>query len=355
MKVTLNPRPDARFGQDLLARRAAANLGLRSLACRNGAYETLPAGTDLIISHNLDLDVDAQFIKRNDGNLPVVGHIHCQFKYYDIAQQRRISAALKKIRVGVVPARFLQHYFAKRFPSVKWRLAYNGIDASRFSIPSDEQRMQFRNEWGISKSKLVAIVGRLENAKGLQIIEEMCKRLSGYDVALFLQYPFDPQMHGNEVPDRLLRYSPNNILLFPDENPGSTTIIPYCDLLVTTSLSEACPLVVIEALTAGVPVIGTKATCFYDELSDIGIPCDSFFFFNLPEGCETKQHRSELTIASSEAGELAQALLSKAEGWPNSGNAARTSLSESVKRSPITEDSMFRSFAQIYNEAIDLH
>jgi glycosyltransferase involved in cell wall biosynthesis len=319
----------------------------------NGKYRFSSAGIRLVISHNLDLESDAECIQQIDNRIPAVAHIHCQFGYYSAEQRKRIAAALKKVRVGIAPARFLQRYFAEMFPSVDWRVVYNGVDAVRFSIRSSEQRRRFRAKWRIpDHHKLIGIVGRLEKAKGLQIIREMCRQVGHYDVALLLQYPANARANDNEVALRLQRQNPEKIALLPDANPGSTTVIPYCDQLVSPSLSEACPLVVLEALTAGVPVMGTKGSCFYDELADIGIPGDRFFFLDLPGSCDTKEERSKLGVSSAVAREVAEALLTKAQAWPVSGDAERWSLSEKVKYSPISEDAMLRAFSRIYEEAL---
>jgi len=118
------------------------------------------------------------------------------------------------------------------------------------------------------------------------------------------------------------------------------------------SLSEVCPLVVLEAFTAGVPVLGTQATPFYNELPQLGMPAWSYRFVPLPNEGRFNVDWSELSMNATEARKLAGQLLHFAANWPCPKEEARKALSQKALSAGFDQDTMIASFQKIYESAI---
>ena len=126
---------------------------------------------------------------------------------------------------------------------------------------------------------------------------------------------------------------------------------------LTPSLSEVAPLVVLEAFSAGVVVMGTCATPFYDELSSLGIPNTAYTFLPFPATEDLCAERQSLRVADLTALSLslslsADKLVQLAEMLPMSTYNERCSISQAAYNAGFTQEQMLGSFQAIYDEAL---
>jgi glycosyltransferase involved in cell wall biosynthesis len=290
--------------------------------------------------------------------LASVIHVHCQYSYFDGLQQGNIKRCLSRADFGITPARFLTTQLARCFPDVEWRTVYNGIDTRRFRPSTSEERRLWRREHGIPEHcLLIGFVGRLERAKGLEILEEFVRLSANTRLHLLLQFlahstrPAVCAYHATAT--RVQQSAPGRVSLFPDTDLSTDRPVRYFDVLFTPSLSEVCPLVVLEAFHSGVPVLATRATPFYTELQDFSLPSDCLHLVDLPD--LSAQSRSDLSVPADAASSVAQRLVTIAASLQPPDDDYRARLSGSTGEAGFTQQQMLTSFNHIYSEAIERH
>jgi len=138
-------------------------------------------------------------------------------------------------------------YFAafvgyRRPPVILW----NGVDTDTFTTADQRARQLAREELGLDPSRPVLLfVGRFVEKKGLALIERLTRCVPDATWTLAGWGPIDPQQWGAA-----------NVRVFSGRR-GSSLLPLYhaADLLVLPSIGEGLPLVVQEAMSAGIPVL----------------------------------------------------------------------------------------------------
>ena len=137
----------------------------------------------------------------------------------------------------------------------------NGIDLNRYPLLDDEPA-SLRKKLGIgSETFLLGFLGRFMEQKGfLDLIEALERIFSSAEVnrpvRLLAVGSGDCLVNYRKV---LLRH-PNAArnIAFMDHVPVAAPVLRELDLLVMPSLWEACPILPMEAMCMGVPVLGTS-------------------------------------------------------------------------------------------------
>lgn len=356
MKVLLNPRSAEAYGQDFLAHALGSTCDLTTLTATNGAYAPSDSDPSLVVSMNLDEKADSEFVRTLPTQATTVAHVHCRYHFYSDLQRANLESALNRVRIGIVPAAFHRDEFTRAFPSVDWRVVHNGVDRSRYAVATEEERHRFRRNLGIDEdSKIVLFTGRLEDAKGLQVLRQFARRIAGTDMLLLVQFPANSQHAASAysgAATALREICRNGVILHPDTDLSAERPVRFADILITPSLSEVAPLVVLEAFNAGVVVIGTCATPFYDELSSLGIPDTAYTFLPFPANENLSVERQSLRVADSTASYLADKLIQLAEMSPMSSYRERRNISDAAYNAGFSQEQMLASFREIYNEAL---
>jgi glycosyltransferase involved in cell wall biosynthesis len=132
----------------------------------------------------------------------------------------------------------------------------NGVDVNEFA-PIDGY-VDYRYEWGVEKSSvLITLVGYLEEIKGhrylLQALPDVLRRHSNVVVAFVgdgvLRTSLEAYVRENNLSDHVI---------FAGWHEDVHRILAVSDILVLPSISEGMPLVVLEAMAAGLPVVATR-------------------------------------------------------------------------------------------------
>ncbi len=318
---------------------------------RSGDLSKAGEVSSLLVSQNPELNDDNRFIGAVAPNVALVVHVHSQYHYYNVNARVTLKQSLERARYGVTPARFQTHDLSDRFPNVTWRTVYNGVDPRRYYPSNWEQRRLWRNERGIPEDcTLVCFIGRLEPAKGSDILEKFCGFISDGRLHVLIQFPSENERYRLEAV-RLKELNPEHVHLLHDELT-SERAIRHCDVLLTPSLSEVCPLVVLEAFHCGLNVIGTKATPFYEDLPDFGMPPESYKFLELPSDVDVRRPREELGVPSATAETLAHSLMEVARTLSVPNDDQREATSGIIGRSPLTQDHMLQELQEVYENAV---
>lgn len=358
MKILLNPRTNEAYGQDFLAKALLKSCGLIEAVTGNAGTYTVPSDNlDLVVSMNLDEDADSHFISTLPETVKTVAHIHCRNSFYSDAERANIAFAIGRVNLGIALAEFHQTELKQVFPTVDWRVVNNGIDRSRFRVSSEEERSDFKRRLFIDDSKkLILFVGRLEDAKGLQILRECCRLISDTKLALVIQFPANSnkaKKNYEKIALELQSMNSDQIALYPDTDLSTDRPVRHVDMMLTPSLSEVAPLVVLEAFSAGVAVIGTNATPYYEKFSELGIPSWAFRFINFPSDENLNVERKSLKLKDKNALSIAEELLGIAVDCPMTSDADRVALSRAAEVSGFSSrEKMLAGFKAIYDEAL---
>ena len=160
-------------------------------------------------------------------------------------------------------------------PTIRWGhcrfvVIKHGIDLDSLRDSSSEQTIDLRERLGIGKGVcLIGFLGRFMEQKGflplLSAIKILDARPNGRDWHVVAVGEGDYRREYQAEAQRLHVADRVTFLDFV-QNPGP--ILRQIDLLVMPSLWEACPLLPMEAMTLGVPILGCDCIGFHEVLRD---------------------------------------------------------------------------------------
>ena len=159
------------------------------------------------------------------------------------------------------------HSLRSGLPLHRYSIIENGVDVDRF-VHKAEARSQIRQQWNVdSDEPVVAFVGRLSREKGIQMmLATMCHLASrGTPIRLVI---------AGDGPER--RVVSNYIahgeggqyctqLGFVDD---VRSVLSGADMLILPSQWEGWPMAAGEAMSSGLPVIGTDVAGIRDAVED---------------------------------------------------------------------------------------
>lgn len=246
----------------------------RSLIKENGVYPIERVkDAQVVVGQNPNDKEESQALKRLAKKEKTAVFVHCQWEYYTDREQENVARALEDASIGMTPARFLTEKMRGQFSGVRWKTVDGCVDTRKFYPSTRLERTEFRTRIGLAEGdKVVLFAGRLEPAKGTQILEDLCAS-SHREFTMLVQYPAWREVREQtelfksylEICDKLSSFP--KVYCLPDSNPMyDDRPVRFCDIFVSTSLSEVQPLVLLEALASGVPYVGTNATPGYAEL-----------------------------------------------------------------------------------------
>jgi glycosyltransferase involved in cell wall biosynthesis len=390
-RYVLAPRPDhERNAQDYFVYDLALFHGLTLLRndVHENRYPSIAGVPALIVSHNPDHLADAGFIAAwgSSRDVPIIVHLHCHFNYYPkhgttdaswISNRENIELCLRYAHAVVVPAGFMVDDLKSQLPDLRRDLRFevvsNGARKSLYYPSTFDQRRAFRadvakiagvtDQRAIPKDKkLVGFVGRVENSKGLQLLEQLAaahasgKQLG--DVCLLVQFRFQPGSADHEAcmkhAMRLRQANKDLIWIYPDQAPrGTDRPIRHFDLLLLPSLSEVQPMVVLEALSSGVPVVVTRSTKFFGELRKLNLGVTAFGAVDLPERFDEGSAGFAELVAADNPARIAQDLIDAINRVPRYDDAQRVALSKQADLAGFSDATMYKRYLRLYDDAIE--
>lgn len=148
--------------------------------------------------------------------------------------------------------------FSKRFSFRRAPLFIpNGVDTTRFAPVEDGERAVLREalfgEW--SGNKIFLFVGRFVEKKGLSVLRRIANALPDARFIMLGQGPIDPNAWGLS----------NVRVIGAVDQSALARYYQSADLLVLPSVGEGLPLVVQEAMSAGLPVAVSSRTARADS------------------------------------------------------------------------------------------
>jgi len=343
----LRRRVVASYGQDFRAAAVTEKLGLTAVPFDGERYR--PPTTEpprLVVSFNPHNEADAAFIHDLPLAVPVVVHHQLQLSYLDARQRALLAGSVRRAAVTVAPARFLADALQRELAPRQTRCIFNGADATLFRPASVQERQRYRAACHLPpEGLLIVVIGQLSEAKGVQVVERLVSRLPA-QVSLVLRSlpPYAEKLA------QLQAVCPARICIqVEDHSTRADLPTRYADLVLMLSLSEVAPMVCCEALVAGVPVLSTRCTPFYDELAALGLGAPHLQRLGAPPQAAGRPYH-ELRYTDAEADALTAVILDAVTARIPSTDAGRLALSRLAQQAGLSQEQMLDGFAFLYAE-----
>jgi glycosyltransferase involved in cell wall biosynthesis len=155
-------------------------------------------------------------------------------------------------------------------PGVEVALAEHGLRAAATiwngvsSAPPPADRAELERTWRIPPgNRLVLAVGRLVSAKNHVLAIQALAEVDDATLVIVGEGPLR-----NELEDAARRAGVHDRVVFAGLRPDARALIGAADAVVVSSRSEGLPMVVLEALAAGTPVVATAVRGVREILED---------------------------------------------------------------------------------------
>lgn len=130
----------------------------------------------------------------------------------------------------------------------------NGIDTKRFNL----NKYESREKLGLNHNqKIVLFVGRLERVKGVKYLIKAINNLSREDLKLIIVGD-GRESHSLKLLVKKMDLTEKIMFMGKIPNEKIPEYMVAADVFVLPSLSEGFPVVLLEAMAAGIPIISTK-------------------------------------------------------------------------------------------------
>lgn len=156
-----------------------------------------------------------------------------------------------------------------RFFKNKIIVILNGVETNRFL---DAERRDLRREYGLLEDIfLIGFLGRFMSPKGfrylIEALAELKKRNDLPKKPMVLCFGMKDGFYREDMEEARRKGLSDSILLLPFVADVASTL-KGLDVIAIPSLWEACPLLPMEAMVAGTPVIGTNCVGLREVLMD---------------------------------------------------------------------------------------
>lgn len=177
------------------------------------------------------------------------------------------SGKIKKILMPLVINRFnvihsvsfdAQQNLLEMLPGIdrkKCQVILNGVDTERFYAAD---LVNIKQNIGVPPDKvLIGFFGRFMSQKGFKFLVEAVSQLEGKFPGKYHVACFGSGSYIREEKADIERKKLSHLFYFHDFVPDTAPYVRGCDLVAMPSLWEACGLVAMEVLTAGVPLVAS--------------------------------------------------------------------------------------------------
>lgn len=194
-----------------------------------------------------------------------IAWIHCDYaSYRSFSPSRNELYLYNEFNTVVCVSEFTRLSFLCYYPQMAKKVVsiYNLLDTKLIKSGARE------NMTGLSNREQFTIisVGRLDYVKRLSIIPELAKDIAKYTRKPFHWYIVGPKGGDLDEYEKLMKgiEKQSGRVSYCGEFENPYAWIHSSDLLVSTSISEACPYVINEAKILGVPVVCTNFGSSYE-------------------------------------------------------------------------------------------
>ncbi len=173
------------------------------------------------------------------------------FTYVD-----RLSSTLAE-RLIAVSGQLKENLIQQGFPKEKFTVIHNGIDLSPYQVDGDQVKRKAKAALGIHTStRVIGTVGRLVPIKGYEDFLTAAGKIKSFEKDIcFLMVGDGPCLE--KLKEQAANLGISEQVIFTGYRADTADIFFAMDVFVITSLSEGLPIVMLEAMAAGLPIVAT--------------------------------------------------------------------------------------------------
>lgn len=170
----------------------------------------------------------------------------------------RIHPRPKIIAISEMVQKDIEAYF--HVNAAKIEIIYNGVDTKRFNISLPPPvREQIRWQWGVCAQDVAFLFVAYDlKKKGVEPLVQAAAKLKTAGNKHFKIIVVGGAAYRSLV-KRIRRFDLENHVVFTGKVQSMSDVYASCDVFVLPTYSDACSLVVIEAMVCGLPAITTSA------------------------------------------------------------------------------------------------
>jgi glycosyltransferase involved in cell wall biosynthesis len=258
---------------------------LPSSAAMTAALTRLLPRVDLVHVHgfskkNVLVSVLARVFAR-----PVILHLHTarHDEPKTIQAQGRLAwwAFTSPDRHLAVSRNLAERYRDAGLPAERLREIPNGVDVTRFSPASDTQRRELRRQLGVPVDRpLILFVGVMSPDKQPHILLDAWAAFESRErlgSTLMFVGATDPRLFelegrlADQMKEKLAQIADGDRVHFAGPTPEIENYYRAADLVVMPSLREGMPVVVLEAMACGLPVVASRLQGSTDTVITDGV------------------------------------------------------------------------------------
>lgn len=222
----------------------------------NGTYDMYSLGRLILLARQAGANLLHGHLTRSAfyvnwaskiAGVPSVVTAHATNTHKHFQGARRIIAVSQAVR---------KHLISKGYSPHQIEVVYNGVEDLQSLYGNT--RNQVRKALGLEDEEVAIVqIGRFIRDKGQDIVLEAIKGLSHLPFRLFFIGSDDTEW-GRYTKDLVRRYNLKNRVIFLGHREDARQLLCGMDLMVQPSRREALGLSVLEALSAGVPVVASS-------------------------------------------------------------------------------------------------
>ena len=187
-----------------------------------------------------------------------IGWIHCDYaSYMQINGGHSELATYDKLQHIVCVSEFTRQSFVRIYPTLddKTEAVYNIIDDEMMRNKATEPIKETFDDTLFN----IVSVGRIDPVKRLSVVPELARRVTdaGCKIRWYVIGPKGTDREVRLFEENRKKYNVEDVVFPLGEKANPYPYIAKADLLVNTSISEACPYVINEAKILGTPVVCT--------------------------------------------------------------------------------------------------
>jgi len=350
MRIILCPHSTPYFGQDFTSIETSDALKCTPVFLKNNRYDLADIDEkkiSLIVSRNADRECDLEVIERYHKKVPITIHLHLNYSFLNSDQKNILKRSLAVASLRVTNCESLCNDYSALFPFYDWLFVNNGINSNVFYPSTINERTRIKNRLKIDSNKiLVSHVGRLNNAKGVQIFERVLERFSASSNYHFVVQTHALPKYQDVILELCKKYKHASII-----TDQTFKTIRYCDVHISTSLAETTSLTTLESLFSGVPTICTDVTSFYYEVNKNY--SEEKYFTLIPIDHirkEIKCEKSKIFIKESHAANIANDFAYWIKDYSPLTQQQRENLANKFHKSKFEKTVMIKQLEVLYNK-----
>ncbi len=274
------PYPVHRFKAAIYVKRLHVGAGLGMMRKVNDLYKEI--GFDVTHAHGLfsPLAMLTSYVSRGIRDVPVVATNHSLLgsPRLGFAYKRLVRFMARKVDVFIavssVVAEDTRRMLGGSLGERRLVVIHNGVDTGFWRPPSSEERSEARRRLGVEDRLVIGVVARLTRRKRVDLIPRLAERLGGEAVFLMAGDGPERSMLEEMVRERGVEGRVIMLGFLPREKVRE--VLWASDVFLSPGELEACPIAVIEAQSAGIPVVGRNRS----GVGDIVVHGETGFLFD---------------------------------------------------------------------------